>query len=163
MIIDKKYFVIVQPDNFNSPTKIVDIIIQDMEYNNVYHNESLEFLKDFLFNLCERNTIFITYNGYLLEEMLDMFFGISDYKNIINLMEDFARIKGDYNEYFESYTWSKLEDALNFYKNKGIDIHFGIVDINSARIVIYCTHYLYDAIQEYEEIEIQEEIKKGVI
>ena len=35
MNIDKKYFVIVQPNNFNSPTKIIDIIIQDMEYNNV--------------------------------------------------------------------------------------------------------------------------------
>lgn len=163
MNIDKKYFVIVQPNNFNSPTKIIDIIIQDMEYNNVYHNESLDFRKDFLFNLCEKNTILITYNGYLLDDMLNQFFGISNYKNIINLMEDFARIKGDWNDYFESYTWNKLENALNFYKSKGIDIHYGIVDINNARIVIYCTHYLYDAMQEYEEKQIIEEIEKGVI
>ena len=78
-------------------------------------------------------------------------------------MEDFARIKGDWNDYFESYTWNKLENALNFYKSKGIDIHYGIVDINNARIVIYCTHYLYDAMQEYEEKQIIEEIEKGVI
>lgn len=157
------YFLIIQPDDFEFSKKVERVILRDYHFNVVIDDDYSEFVKEFIVDLCNKNVVFITYNGYLLENMLEMFFGVSYYKNIINLMEDFARVKGDYNKEFESYTWSKLQTALNWYADKSVSVHLIKVDINNANSVLYATYYLYEAMQKYDEKQIIEEIEKGAI
>lgn len=161
--MNEKYFMIIQPNNFENPTMIKEIVLLDENSNIVYDERFSKKAKKYIVDLCNKNCIFITYNGFLLDDMLSQFFGISDYKNIINLMEDFAKIKGDFNEYFESYTWSKLQDALYWYDDKEVCTPRLTVNIYNAFSVINATYYLFNSMQLYEELQIEKEIEKGVI
>ena len=116
--------------------------------------------------MCE-NAIFITYNGELLKNMLWQFFGFCEYKNIIDLMENFAVIYGKYKDWETEegslYIWQKLETALNYYKNRGYKIPDCKVNIYEPLEVINRTIILYDCMKDWEEKQLQKEIRKGVI
>lgn len=149
--MNKKYFIIIQPDDFDCPTKVIDIHIMDIKGAILYHGLMCKEATKIIFDLMRNNTIFITYNGGLLRDMFNQFFCI-DYKNIISLMDIFATEYGEYNEYFESYTYKKLEFALDFYGKKGIlKNKKHKVDIYDTTDMLINTITLYKAIQLYEE------------
>lgn len=163
----KKYFLIIQPDNFKNPEKVERIIIFDEDKALIFDCEMTRISYMYVKKLMCENSIFITYNGELLKNMLWQFFGFCEYKNIIDLMENFAVIYGKYKDWETEegslYIWQKLETALNYYKNRGYKIPDCKVNIYEPLEVINRTIILYDCMKDWEEKQLQEEIRKGVI
>ena len=82
----KKYFLIIQPDNFKKPKKVERIIIFDKDKALIFDCEMTRISYMYIKKLMSENALFITYNGELLKNMLWQFFGFCEYKNIIDLM-----------------------------------------------------------------------------
>lgn len=151
--MNKHYYIIIQPDNFDEPTDIINIIIMDMEKNLLYSGEMNKEAEKIITELMRKVSIFITYNGELLDNMLNLFF-LKDYKYIVSLMDIFATEYGEYNEYFGSYTYKKLELALIYYKNRGYKINDCKVNIYNPMEVLEKTILLYEAMQDWEEKKV---------
>lgn len=165
----KKYFLIIQPNNFNNPETVEKIVLFDEEKNLLLDCELTRISYMYIKKLMVENSLFITYNGELLKNMLWQFFGFCEYKNIIDLMEQFAIIYGKYKDWETEdgslYIWQKLETALIYYRSRGYKnlIKDYRVNIYNPKNVIEKTILLYEAMQDYEEKQAQKDIKKGVI
>lgn len=60
--------------------------------------------------------ILITYNVRFLLEFLDVIgFKVQDNQKVYDVMIEFAKVYGEYNEVFHDYKWQKLSVAANYY------------------------------------------------
>lgn len=163
----EKYFLIIQPNNFYNPEHIEKIVLYDEYKNLIYDGEYNNHIYLDIKKLMIKNALFITYNGELLFNMLWRFWGYNEYKNIIDLMEQFAVIYGEYKDWNTEdgslYVWQKLETALKYYNLLGYKISDCKVDIYDPTDVLNKTIILYDCMKDWEEKQILKDIEKGVI
>lgn len=162
----EKYFILIQPDDFYSICSVDRIVIFDEErneiLNDVYNAKNHLLVK----KLMVEGALFITYNGDLLSRMLWQFWGYNEYKNIIDLMEQFAVIYGKY-KYWETedgeclYIWQKLKTALKYYNLLGYKISDCKVNIKDPYDALKKTIILYDCMKDWEEKQILKDIEKG--
>lgn len=163
----KKYFLIIQPNNFNNPLWVDRIVLFNEEKNlildGLFSPSSYMEIKKLM---CEE-AIFITYNGELLYNMLWQFWGFNEYKKIIDLMEQFAVVYGKYKDWDTEdgslYIWQKLETALKYYNLRGYKIKDCKIDIYDPRDVLEKTIILYECMQDWEEKQLLRDLERGVI
>lgn len=153
----KKYFLLIQPNDFYNPERIESIEIKGYNGLSIYSGKYNAKIHLEIKKMLISNALFITYNGDLLNRMIWQFFGFIDYKNIIDLMEIFAieygKIKDWETEDGSLYIWQKLTTALNYYRIRGIDIERNDCEVNiyDSADVLNKTVILYYAMKAYEE------------
>lgn len=155
--MNEKYFLLLQPYNFDDDYDLKTILLIDMRGNTLINCSSND--RDFknckakIQELIKENALFITYNGYLLKGMLTDHFGVP-YKRIISLMDKFAFINGEMKGWLSEgnrYIWKKLDYAINYYVERGyIKRPDKPIDIYNADEVLHYTYLLYKAIQQDE-------------
>ncbi len=66
-------------------------------------------------------------------------------QKLIDVMKDFAEVYGEYNEYYDSYTWQKLTTAADYYGYK-FKAHDSLEDVKA-------TLYVYNKMLEQKRYE----------
>ncbi len=88
-------------------------------------------------NIIDATNEIVGYNTYYDIRMLIGDGFTIENKKIVDVMEDFAEIYGEWNEYRQSYKWQKLTTCANFYHFdwNGLQAHGALADTLATR---YC-------------------------
>ncbi len=86
-----------------------------------------------LLELIEGIAFVVAYNA-AFERSILLSYGVDPVVAFIDPMLMFAKVYGDWNDYFQSYRWQKLQTAANYY-NYEFKAHDSLEDVRATRFV----------------------------
>lgn len=104
-----------------------------------------EILSDILTNAAE----IIIYNADFEKDFLNKY-GVKFNNNIYDLMLEFAEIYGQWNEYYDNYTWKSLDDCCLYYGYYLSNAHNSLED---CKATLYCYNKVINNNHRYDGSE----------